>query len=249
MEILPPMRYFSSLSRKVCAVTLAFAFLFAFQTTLSAQSLGQQVGEVFESKQARYKREQELARQQEAERLRMQEQVRRQEQELQELERERRRLTQGANQQSPGNKPASVQIFVIDGCSSCWRAMGFLDASEIDYEVIRVDKSVSAEQLYLQRYGRGPVPVIETPQGISRGYQPAELRRLVKPQSPSSPALNQFPPRAQLPAAARGAATTNRAIPDENNFDVSGSVNPNSTPQTSEEFPPRGAATGSSTGQ
>lgn len=210
----------------ILLIALSFS-LVSSAATVSAQST-EGIGAIFESKQEKYRKAQLARDKEEAERRALEESVHRQQAELQRLQAEKNRLRgTTANQ---GSSKAAVRVYVADNCDPCLKTLGFLDALGHEYTVLQIDSSNNVEELYLQRFGRGSIPVVETDEASVRGYNPQALRSLftvskehstAAAQKSSTSSNNSFP-------AARGASTAPTEAPKNSaaknstsDFDVS----------------------------
>ena len=208
---------------------------------VNAQSLDN-LGKVFESKQERYRREDQERKLQAAKDSQIQDSIRKQQAEIRAIEEEKRRLLSGNGAAQPPSSNNSsnnngTQVYVVAQCAPCLKTIGVLDTLQVPYTIRQVDTSISTQQLYIERFGRGEMPVVDSANGVIRGYRPEQLKLLFNKScgsrsvtssntarqekkslsSASSNGSSTRPPDASLPEA-------NRTEP-KSDFDVSPTIN------------------------
>ena len=163
-------------SVSVCCAIIVSAAGF---NTAAAQTLDN-LGKVFESKQERYEREDRERKIEAAKNSQIQESILHQQAELKAIEEEKKRLLSGslATTQPKATPGAGTQVYVVAQCAPCLKTIGVLDALEVPYTIRQVDSSISTQQLYVERFGRGEMPVVDAANGVIRGYRPARLKQM-----------------------------------------------------------------------
>ena len=217
-------------SNILICLTLIILFGQSSTNTVQAQSLEKAkelLGSAIESKETRYKREQEEKDRLRMEEIQLRENLKQQQLELEQIQREKQALLGNAAAPKPQTPYSNTtEVFIASNCPDCQKMLGYLDALSISYRVKVLDKDPDAERQYLEQIGRGVIPVLRYRGSIYRGYQPSELGKLS--QQPRKRIIRASTPSTQneLPKA-RGASTeprTTNPVDEENQFDVSGSL-------------------------
>ena len=162
--------------------------------------VNKKIDEVFESTETKYKREQKEA----DEKAKMQEELKQQQQEIQDNQRILDRNNHSAHFPSERNSRASggvsregsstmlpsaktgeasgvrVVVFSASNCPDCEKVKQFLKGVQVPFISYDLGKDKNAETYYVNNIGRGVIPVTEINGTVVRGYDPDEMRRLIR---------------------------------------------------------------------
>ena len=147
---------------------------------------GSSLGNIFESKQTRYRRELREADEQRKKEEELRWQQEQMEKNKAEIERLRSRKAPSTpyynrlpkNEKGRANNVA-VDLFVASDCSDCERMEQYLKEMGVPYEKKWLAENSPAEQDYMTNIGRGALPVTRINGKVVRGYEPERVRKII----------------------------------------------------------------------